>query len=78
MMIEIEVAPAARSGKALGIFDRHVGAVETPGEIAPARRLRARTIGVLARQRELQLLEQDRPFGNSFVFLNISYEPGSM
>src|SRR5262249_23248396 len=63
MMIEIEVAPAARSGKALGILDRHVGAVETPGEIAPPRRLRARTIGVLARQRELQLLEQDRPFG---------------
>src|SRR5215510_10237228 len=49
MMIEIEVAPAARSGKALGILDRHVGAVETPGEIAPPRRLRARTIGVLAR-----------------------------
>src|SRR6516225_12441163 len=63
MMIEIEVAPAARSGKALGILDRHVGVVETPGEIAPPRRLRARTIGVLARQRELQLLEQDRPFG---------------
>src|SRR5262250_3731561 len=61
MMIEIEVAPAARSGKALGILDSRIGAVETPGEIAPPRRLRARTIGVLARQRELQLLEQDRP-----------------
>ena len=63
MMIEIEVAPAAGSGKALGILDRHVGAVETSGELAPPRRLGARTIGALARQRELQLLEQDRPFG---------------
>src|SRR5262249_8299228 len=63
MMIEIEVAPAARSGKALGILDRHVGAVETPGEIGPPRRLRARPIRARARHGELQLREQDRPCG---------------
>src|SRR5262245_19415465 len=35
MMIEIEVAPAARNGKALGIIDGHIRAVESAGGIAP-------------------------------------------
>src|SRR5262249_9880839 len=64
MMIEIEVAPAARSGKALGILDRCVGAIERSGEIAPPRRLGSRTVGVLPRQRELQLLENVPIRGN--------------
>src|SRR5262245_10475015 len=63
MMIEIEVAPAARSGKALGILDGHIRAVESAGEIAPPRRLGSRAVAVLSWQRELQLLEQDCPFG---------------
>src|SRR5262245_21659261 len=49
MMIEIEVAPAARSGKALGILDGRIGAIESAGEIAPARRLGSRTVAVLSR-----------------------------
>ena len=63
MMIEIEVAPAARSGKALSILDGHIGAIEGSGEIAPPRWLGPRAVGVLPRQRELQLLENDCPFG---------------
>src|SRR5262245_62304356 len=63
MMIEIVVAPPSGIGIALGILDGHVGAIERSGEIAPPRRLGSRTVGVLPRQRELQLLEQDCPFG---------------
>src|SRR5215510_5786861 len=59
MMIEIVVAPPSGIGIALGILDGHVGAIERSGEIAPPRRLGSRTVGVLPRQRELQLLEQD-------------------
>src|SRR6516164_9536714 len=63
MMIEIVVAPPVGSGIALGILDRHICAVEWAREIAAPRRLDARTVVVLLRQRELQLLEQDGPFG---------------
>jgi hypothetical protein len=62
MMIEIEVAPAARSGKALGILDGHIGAIELSAEKTAPGRLGARTIGKLCWQCELQFLEQDRPF----------------
>src|SRR5258708_9227940 len=62
MMIEIEVAPAARSGKALGILDGHIGAIEVSAEKTAPGRLGARTIGVLCWQCELQFLKQDRPF----------------
>ena len=63
MMIEIEVAPAARSGKALGILDGHIGAIELSAEKTAPGRLGARTIGKLCWQCELQFLEQDCPFG---------------
>src|SRR5580704_8696985 len=63
MMIEIVVAPPIGIGIALGILDGYIRAVERSGEIAPPRRLGSRTVGVLPWQRELQLLEKDRPFG---------------
>src|SRR5262245_12288980 len=61
MVIEIVVAPSSGIGIALGILDRHIGTIEGSGEIAPARRLGSRTIGVLRRQRKLQFLEQGCP-----------------
>src|SRR5215470_16990366 len=63
MMIEIVVPPSAGIGIALGILDGRIAAIERSGEIAPPRRLGSRTVGVLPRQRELQLLEHDCPFG---------------
>src|SRR5215472_10771776 len=63
MMIEIVVAPPVGSGIALGILDRHICAIEWAREIAAPRSLDARTVVVLLRQRELELLEQDGPFG---------------
>src|SRR6516165_10214454 len=63
MMIEIVVPPSAGIGIALGILDGRIAAIERSGEIAPPRRFGSRTVGVLPRQRELQLLEQDCPFG---------------
>src|SRR5262249_13836017 len=63
MMIEIVVAPPSGIGIALGILDRHIGAIELSGKIAAPRKLGSRTVAVLSRQRELQLLEQDCPFG---------------
>src|SRR5262245_64776585 len=69
MMIEIVVAPPVGIGIALGILDGHVGAIERSGEIAPPRRLGSRTVGILPRQRELQLLEQDCPFGKCISLL---------
>jgi len=55
MMIEIVVAPPSGIGIALRILDRHIGAIEGSGEIAPPRRLGSRTVCVLRRQRKLQL-----------------------
>jgi hypothetical protein len=69
MMIEIVEPPPSGIGIALGVLDGHIGAIEGPGEIAPPRRLGSRTIGVLARQRELQLLEHDCPFGKCIRLL---------
>src|SRR5262249_20147544 len=63
MVIEIVETPPAGIGMALGILHGHIGAVETSGEIAPPRRLGSRTVGILSRQRQLQLLEQYCPFG---------------
>src|SRR5262249_16092592 len=63
MMIEIVVPPSAGVGIALGILDGRIAAIERSGEIAPPRRLGSRTVGVLPRQRELQVLEHDCPFG---------------
>src|SRR5580704_10150942 len=63
MMIEIVVAPPSGIRIALGILDGHIGAIIRSGEIALARRLASRTVGVLSRQRELQLLEHDCLFG---------------
>src|SRR4029077_12412672 len=62
-VIEVVVTPPSRIGIALGILDGDIGAIERPGEIAPPRRLCSRTIAVLSRQRELQLLEKDCSFG---------------
>ena len=80
MMIEIVEPPPTGIGVALGIFDGHIGAIPRSGEIAPPRRLGARTVGVLRwRQRELQFLEKDRPFGKLHLScLYISYDHGSM
>src|SRR5262245_62457927 len=63
VMIEVVVAPSARVGIALGILHRHIRAVKLSGEIASSRGLGARAVGVQSRQRELQLLEEDRAFG---------------
>src|SRR2546423_6160509 len=62
-VIEIVETPPSGICIALGIFHRHIGAVERSGEKAPPRWLGSRTVGVLPRQRELQLLEHDCPFG---------------
>src|SRR5262249_45010309 len=62
LMIEIVEPPAIAFGITLGILDGNIGAIECSGEIAPPRRLRSRTIGILSLQRQLQLLEHDRPF----------------
>src|SRR5262249_7686813 len=69
MMIEVEVAPAAGFGETLGVLHGHVGAVEGTGEIAAAGKLGSRTVGVHARQSELQLLEEDRAFGKDIRLL---------
>src|SRR5215467_4298343 len=63
MMIEVVIPPLSGVGITLAILDRHVGAIEGSGEIAAPRKLGARTIVVLTRQRELQLLEKNCPFG---------------
>src|SRR6266436_3402757 len=63
MMVEIVVAPASGIGITLGILDGHVGSVKGPGEIAPPRRFHSGAIRFLPRQRELQLLEKNCPFG---------------
>src|SRR5262249_57086980 len=62
MMIELVITPGAAGLRVtLGILDGRVAAVEFPREIAPARRLRARTIGeLLWLEDPLQLLEHDR------------------
>src|ERR1700747_385060 len=63
MMIEIDVAPPSRIGKTSSILDRHIGAIESPGEKASPRNFGSRAIGILRRQRKLQLLENDCLFG---------------
>ena len=63
MMIEIVEPPPIGIGITLGILDGNIGAIERSGEIAPPRRLGSRTIRVLSRPRQLQLLEHDGPFG---------------
>src|ERR1700731_3385283 len=76
-MIEIEV-PTPRVGKALRVLDGHVCAIERAREITSSRRLISRAIRVFPGQCELQLLEQDCALGNTFAFLYISHDPGSM
>jgi hypothetical protein len=62
-MVKIIEAPSS-IGVALGILDAHISAVPRSREIAPPRRLGARTVGVVRwRQRELQFLEKDRSVG---------------
>src|SRR5215467_2190251 len=63
MMIEIVVPPSAGIGIAIGILDGRIAIIERSGEIASPRRLGSRTVGILPRQRELQVLEHDCPFG---------------
>src|SRR5262249_28743688 len=65
VMIEVVVSPAAAGLRVpLGVLDGHVGAVEFPGEITPARRLQSRTVGeLLGLENPLQFLEEDRAFG---------------
>src|SRR5262245_26809131 len=65
VMVEVVVSPCQSGARVpLGILDGHVGAVEGPREIAPARRLRARTVGeLLGLEDPLQLLEEDRSLG---------------
>src|SRR5215470_18160811 len=41
VMIEIEVSPASGVGKALGVLDGHIRAIELAREITPSRRLRS-------------------------------------
>src|SRR5215510_9519118 len=60
IVIEIVEPPPISISVALGILDSHIGAIERPGEIAAPRKLGPWTVGVLPRQRELQLLEHDR------------------
>src|SRR5262249_40635376 len=62
VMIEVVVTPTSAIGIALRVLDRHIGTIPRPGEIASSRRLHSRAVGVLRRQRKLQLLEKDRPF----------------
>src|SRR5262249_52145913 len=64
VMIEVVVSPAAAGLRVpLGVLDGHVGAVEFPREITPARRFQARTIGkLLGLEDPLKLLEEDRAF----------------
>src|SRR5262249_34454355 len=63
MMIEVVVTPSSGVCIPLRILNSYIGAVPMPGEIASSRRLGTRTICVLCGQRELQFLEQNRPFG---------------
>ena len=57
-------------GKALGILDRNVGAVQLSGEEASPGGLGARSIRVLGWERQLQFLEEEIvPSGNTPVFL---------
>ena len=69
MMVEIVVSPGASIGIALGILDGHIGAIPRSGKIARPRGLGSRTVGVLRRQRELQLLEEDCPLGKCLRLL---------
>jgi len=78
MMIEIVVTPASRIGIALGILDGHVGAIERPGEITLPRRLGSRTVGFSPGSVSCSSLKKIVPSGNTYVFLYISYEHGSM
>src|ERR1700747_2253793 len=48
MMIEIEISPSVGFGETLGIFDRDIGAVVRPGEVASSRWLGSRSVWVLA------------------------------
>ena len=68
-MIEIEVAPSPRVGKALRVLDGHICAIERAREIPSSRRLLSRAIRVFPGQCELQLLEQDCAFGKYFRLL---------
>src|SRR5215470_1173558 len=63
VVIEIEIPPSMRRSKSLRILDCHIGAIEGSGKIAPSRRLGPRAIRILGRQRELQLLVEDRSLG---------------
>jgi hypothetical protein len=56
MMIEIVVPPPIDIGITLGILDGHIGAIERSRGKTPTPTA-SRTIGVLSRQRELQLPE---------------------
>ena len=68
-MIEIEVAPSPRVGKALRVLDGHVCTIECAREIPSSRRLLSRAIRVFPGQCELQLFEQDCAFGKYFRLL---------
>src|SRR5262245_47224856 len=62
VMVEIEVAPSSGIGIALGVFNGHISAVPSSGEIASPGGLGPRTVSVLRRsQSELQLFEKDCP-----------------
>ena len=61
-MIEIEVSPPPRVGKALRILGGHICAIERAREITSSRRLLSRFIRVFPGQYELQFLEQDCAF----------------
>src|SRR5580698_9411753 len=62
MVIEIEITPAAGFGVALTILDGHIGTIQGTGEITSSRGLGSRTIRILCRECELQLLEKHGSF----------------
>ena len=62
-MVEVVVTPAAGVGVALGVLHGHVGTVELARKVSAPRRLGARAVRVLLRQRQLEFLQKDGAFG---------------
>src|SRR5215469_7799605 len=69
-MVEIEVSPASCVGKAFGILDGHVGAVESAGEITPPRGLSPRAVRIFrGAQCQLEFLNENRTIRKRARFL---------
>src|SRR5215469_91256 len=69
VMIEIVVTPAASSRVTLRVLYGRVSAIQRPTEIAASGRFCARAIRVVARQRQLQLFEEDCSVGKDIGLL---------